>query len=304
MTHQPDLHRDPAESARLQRRTNRRTTAITVAAWATAGAVVVGATQFGWGPFSGGLGGLADIAGGAQGERTTTIAEPVTSLAVTSSNVDVVVRYDDVPSAQIIETDLAEGGLTHRVEAGRLVVAHDAQGSWWRWFSDERLTVVLPAALEADTPDVTVTATTADILVRGAFGSADLTAQTGSVEGEGTYERFMARTTTGSIDLRGTAGEVVAEAQTGSVDVRPANATHVRATTSTGSVDIEVTGGLPTEVMARTGTGSVDIEVPRGAYAVQTDTGTGSADVEVDQDPNSPHRITVETGTGSIDITD
>ena len=89
MSHQPDLHRDPAESARLQRRTNRRTTAITVAAWATAGAVVVGATQFGWGPFSGGLGGLADIAGGAQGE------------------------------------------LTHRVEAGRLVVAHDAQGSWW-----------------------------------------------------------------------------------------------------------------------------------------------------------------------------
>ena len=66
-----------------------RTSAIPVAAWATAGAVVVGATQFGWGPFSGGLGGLADIAGGAQGE------------------------------------------LTHRVEAGRLVVAHDAQGSWW-----------------------------------------------------------------------------------------------------------------------------------------------------------------------------
>lgn len=254
--------------------------AIVTTAWATAGVVAVSSAVFGWGAL-GGAGNILDPS--SRGERTTEVLDAVSSVAVTTDNVDVHVRYDNVPQPRIVERDLAEGGLSYRVEDGRLVVDHsDHQG--WRWFSREQLTIVLPRSMEADTPDVTLRTTTASLEVDGRFGTIELQAQTGSIEADGTFEKLTGRTSTGSIDVKGDATEVSAE-------------------TSTGSVEIRIEGTQPRAVNARTGTGSVNITVPDGTYAVDARPGTGSSDIEVPHDPNSPNKITAHTGTGSIDVT-
>lgn len=292
----------PPTQQTVARRAPAGTRAVTAIAWTAAGAVVVGSVALGVGP----LAGLAGLwGGGSSGVRTTEVTEPFTSVALTSANVPVTVRYDNVPQARIIETDLAEGHLNYRVENGQLVVDHTDPGSLWRWFSNEGIDIVMPNAMAASTPDVTVRVSTASVDVLGQYGTVDLQAQTGSIDANGDFEKVLASTTTGSIDVRGSADEVRAQAQTGTVDVRPTDARVVFASASTGSVDVRIEGSTPpSEVNARTGTGSVDIRVPAGRYAVETKTGTGSTDVGVDTDATSPNRIVAETATGSIDIND
>lgn len=254
--------------------------AIVITAWATAGVVAVSSAAFGWGAL-GGAGSVFDPS--SRGERTTEVLDAVTSVAVTTESVDVHVRYDDVAHPRIVERDLVEGGLSYRTEGGKLVVEHTGQQAW-RWIAWKQLTIVLPRSMEADTPDVSLRATTASLEVDGSFGTVDAQAQTGSIEVDGRFQSFTGRTINGSIDMRGGATDVSAE-------------------TSTGSVDIALYGTPPRSVDARTATGSVDITVPDGTYAVDARPGMGSSDIEVAQDPSSPHRITAQTGTGSIDVT-
>ena len=291
---------DPYAHSTVARRTPTSTKVITALAWASAAGVAVGSVVLGFGPLAGVQ---ALWGGGATGDRTTEVAEPFTSVDLRSQGVPLTVRYDDVPNARLLETDLPSGLMAYRVEDGRLVVEHEAQSTWWRWFSDEGLTVVLPQSMAAGTPDVRIRASTASVDVLGQYGSVDIQAGTGSIDANGEFEKLNASTGTGSIDVRGAADEIRVETQTGSVDVRPTTADVVWARATTGSVDIRFEGDTqPREVNASTGTGSVEIQVPSGRYDVETRTGTGGTDVGVDQDASSPNKITAETGTGSIDI--
>lgn len=275
---------DGRPARRDGRRSGRR-----VGAVLTTGLVVAGAAWAG--------------AGLLGSDVTTEVTAPVTSVRVISGNTAIQVRYEDVPTARIIEHDRQRGSrLEQRVVDGELIVDYRGGGFSFGPSFNRRLDIVLPAGTRQDTPDLVVRGTTGSITVDGDFGTTDLTTTTGSVRASGGFDTVRTKVTTGGTDVTGRADSASAESTTGSIDIRVEGSRSVRAQASTGSVDVTVDGPQPDEVEARTTTGSVDVDVPDGSYAVQATSRTGSVRVDVDEDGAAPHRIQAETGTGSVRI--
>jgi hypothetical protein len=110
-------------------------------------------------------------------------------------------------------------------------------------------------------------------------------------------------TATGSIEVEGADADVRATTSTGSLELTSLTSDTVAAQASTGSVELTF-AEAPTSVTARTSTGSVEVVVPAdgSAYAVDVRTSTGASTTTVPVDSASPRRIEARSSTGSVEV--
>jgi len=136
-------------------------------------------------------------------------------------------------------------------------------------------TVVVQGVREVD-----VELGSGDVRVRDVSGPVD--ARTGS--GEVTLVRVVGpvdvESSSGSISGSGLAGPVVAD-------------------TSSGDVALELT--RPQEIRASTSSGDVDLTVPAGRYRVDTGDDEG-ADIEVVDDPDARYALELDTSSGDLGV--
>jgi hypothetical protein len=98
----------------------------------------------------------------------------------------------------------------------------------------------------------------------------------------------------GTIDVHGNNGRIVGRDLSGKV---------VDVSTDNGGIELEFTAA-PDRVHAKGNNGSIEIAVPQieEGYSVIADTDNGERNLEVNDNPESPHTITVETDNGSITV--
>jgi DUF4097 and DUF4098 domain-containing protein YvlB len=72
--------------------------------------------------------------------------------------------------------------------------------------------------------------------------------------------------------------------------------------TTTSSGDIRVRASDATRVRVQATSGDVHVTVPDRSYAVQTSALSGDQSIHVDDDPNSPRRLTASTTSGDLHI--
>ncbi|MFC7344638.1 DUF4097 family beta strand repeat-containing protein [Saccharopolyspora griseoalba] len=195
----------------------------------------------------------------------------------------------------------------HRVDGGTLVL--DGDCGWW---CSVEYDVVLPAAVPVDghvgSGDVHVTGMRS---VRVEVGS-------GGIEATGVQRSVDARTGSGSIAVRDARGPVQVRsgsgqielasiggdlrARTGSGQIRGDDIAgeRVRARSSSGGVDLGLTG--PREAELSTGSGRIEVTVPPDRYRVDSETGSRDVDIGVVRDPDADRRLELSTGSGGIRV--
>ena len=111
------------------------------------------------------------------------------------------------------------------------------------------------------------------------------------------------RSETGTIRAEGMAGDLRASTSTGSVDLTGLRSPTVDAEGSTGTLRLAF-AAPPRSVSAETSTGSVDVAVPGDgtAYAVKASTSVGSTTVTVPVDSTSPRTITARSSVGTVTV--
>jgi Putative adhesin len=124
-------------------------------------------------------------------------------------------------------------------------------------------------------------------------GNIRLTALTGQV---------MAHTNAGGISLRSLSGTVQMSDHAGSISGSDMSSATAMLSTNVGSIDVSFSAA-PATVAATTSVGSISLQLPRGVvYAVHASATVGSIHVTVPQASNSAHSITARTQTGSVTI--
>ena len=186
-------------------------------------------------------------------------------------------------------------GRVHVVVTGRAAVppsisAHTTQGRtdieggcsarvWWSPCS-LHLAVTMPPA-----SDLSVSGTNGGVVTRDIHGAIDV------------------EITNGMIDLRSASGTLRLHSTNGLVRISDATASSVRAETTNGTIDLDLTA-VPASVDAHSTNGTVTVRVPdSGTYAVSAHTTNGAVDTSsVRTDPASPNRISVETTNGAVRV--
>ena len=107
----------------------------------------------------------------------------------------------------------------------------------------------------------------------------------------------------GAVRADGLSGAVDLSTSAGSVRGTQLKSTVVRATSSAGSVRVELTAE-PTRVVASSSAGSVTVLLPQGSatYRVSATTSAGSSQVDVRTDPASDRVVDVHSSAGSVRV--
>lgn len=174
-------------------------------------------------------------------------------------------------------------------------------------------------AVENVAGEVNVETTSGSVDVAGVRGATRLRSSSGSIDVADTDARVSAesdsgsidvanargetwlRSSSGSIDVAGVDGDVTAESTSGSIDVADSRAGRLSLSSTSGSIDAEVTSGLQ-RLRAESSSGSVDVSVPGDAtYSVLGQSSSGSRSIDVPQDTGGIP-LWVQTGSGSVDI--
>ncbi|RKT84633.1 Putative adhesin [Saccharopolyspora antimicrobica] len=197
--------------------------------------------------------------------------------------------------------------VEHRVEGGELVLETDCG-----WNCSVSYEVVLPAQVpvegELGSGGLTVVGM-ASVQAEVSSGSVELVdiagpvgvrASSGGVRVSGTDSPVEVRSNSGSIELVDLGGRVEAEASSGGITGTGLRGAEIVATSSSGSIELELTGPQRAEVS--TSSGGIDLVVPADRYRVDTDTGSGGADIQVPQDPSAAKRLTLSSGSGHISV--
>ncbi|MBH1938200.1 DUF4097 family beta strand repeat protein [Streptomyces sp. AV19] len=107
-------------------------------------------------------------------------------------------------------------------------------------------------------------------------------------------------THSGAIELDGVSGDVTVGASSGRIRGRGLRGGAIRATTSSGEIDL--TAAVPQDVTARTSSGRLVLTVPDARYRVSARTSSGGKDIGVSQDPAGKYRLDLTTTSGEIKV--
>ncbi len=107
----------------------------------------------------------------------------------------------------------------------------------------------------------------------------------------------------GAVRADGLSGDVDLSTSAGSVRATNLSSSDVRASSSAGSVTVEL-ASEPTRVTASSSAGSVTVLLPQGSatYRVSAKTSAGSENVDVRTDPASDRVIDVHSSAGSVRV--
>jgi DUF4097 and DUF4098 domain-containing protein YvlB len=109
-------------------------------------------------------------------------------------------------------------------------------------------------------------------------------------------------TRAGAVDLTDLEGDVTINSDAGAIEGTGLGGEKVSVTTEAGATSLEFSEP-PATVTASTELGAISVKVPGGtAYAVEASTGAGKSDIRVQQDPASPHKISLKTTVGAIRV--
>jgi hypothetical protein len=195
----------------------------------------------------------------------------------------------------------------HRVEGATLVL--DGDCGWW---CSVEYDVVLPAAvpveghvgsgdvLVAGMRSVRVEVGSGGIEATGIQRSVDARTGSGSVAVRDARGPVQVRSGSGRIELDSIGGDLRARTGSGSIQGDGIAGERVQARSSSGGVDLGLTG--PREADLSTGSGQIEVTVPPDRYRVDTESGSGEVDVEVAQDPSADKHLDLATGSGNIRV--
>lgn len=199
--------------------------------------------------------------------QTSSIKGDFDRVTLQTAATDVVVEHADIDQPQLVfvpgDTKLRE---THEVTDGELAVAID--GPAWS-FSElsvvrqgAHLTLRLPTA-DAK-PSVTVTATAADVDLRGSYADVTVTSAEGDVTIVGTVNTVKMQSTQGDAALN--------------------------------------LSRAPSAISLESTSGDQDVRLPTGRYAITTETTAGDVTSDLDSYPDAANRYRFTTTVGDIEL--
>jgi DUF4097 and DUF4098 domain-containing protein YvlB len=109
-------------------------------------------------------------------------------------------------------------------------------------------------------------------------------------------------TRAGAISLADLTGDVTVVTDAGAVEGKGIGADSVSVKTQAGATSLQF-AEPPASVEASTELGAIAVKLPSGtSYAVDVSTTAGGSDIKVQQDPASPHRLSLRTNLGAIKV--
>jgi hypothetical protein len=201
-------------------------------------------------------------------------AEAITEIRVTGT-VSLALRPTTTPGVEIHRTARylnplqSRPGRTHQIEGDVLMLGGDSP-----MFSIMEYVVALPAG-------VRVTGATDN-------GSLDL-AGVSSVD---------VRAERGSITVSDATGDVTMRSSLGSVTGKNLRSRSIVATSSLGSVELDL--AQPANVEPETSFGALVVNVPPGSYRVDARTGLGGSEIGIASDPNGRYLLDLRTSLGKL----
>ncbi|MEZ5178320.1 MAG: DUF4097 family beta strand repeat-containing protein [Acidimicrobiales bacterium] len=135
-------------------------------------------------------------------------------------------------------------------------------------------------------------------------GRVDLSSDNGSIRVEGAADSVRASTSNGTITVVDSTGDLSLSTDNGSVRTRSVQATSIVASTSNGSISLDL-AAAPGSVVARSDNGSITVLVPDEegvAYATATSSDNGGVDELIRTDPTSERRIEARSSNGGISL--
>jgi DUF4097 and DUF4098 domain-containing protein YvlB len=107
----------------------------------------------------------------------------------------------------------------------------------------------------------------------------------------------------GSIELADTSGIITVDSDNGRITGRDLTSAVTNAGSNNGRIELSYSEP-PDTVTASGDNGSIEVVVPEidSGYHVIADSANGGEDILVNNNPESPHKITLETDNGSITV--
>ncbi|GAA1231545.1 hypothetical protein JOF42_000559 [Microbacterium phyllosphaerae] len=198
------------------------------------------------------------------------------------------IEFGDVDDAELAVTNSRGPAWTLERDGDSLVVrSPEFEFGWWfgSWFGDDQSAVLtLPESLRDGALDADLTLDAGSLDVVGDFGALDITVNAGAVDLEGAATGL-------SIDMSaGRADAVLDGVDTADLSV------------SAGDLNVELTGGAPSQTTIDVSAGSLDLTVPDESYTITQDVSAGSLDAKVDQASGARRTIDVSLSAGSVTI--
>ncbi len=216
-------------------------------------------------------------------------ADGVTALVVEASASDVLVRFDDVPRAQLEVSGSGRGHWEMSRDGDVLeVTGPRPMFGWWLngWWTDPvSVTITLPEELGDGDLDAALSLSAGELHAIGDFDDLTLDVSAGLLAVEGSARTVTAEVSAGRAELRDLA------------DVDRADL-HV----SAGRLEAVFTGRAPADLVLSVSAGGMDITLPRGPYAVSSDISAGSFDNRLTVDPASRNRVQVDVSAGGLTL--
>lgn len=211
----------------------------------------------------------------------------VTAIDVEGRSSEYSVAYGDVGEAELVveSTSDRERDWTFEVSGTTLTVAELDSTSVQPWGGDRtRVTLTLPQALEASTPNLDVDMRSGAITVDGDFGDVVMGVQSGAV------------------NFAGAATTVAVNVQSGAGNASVTGATSATLTVGSGVLHTELLGAQPQSITIDVESGLAAATVPAGAYAVSGDASSGVRDVQVRTDPAATSTLAVNVTSGAASV--
>lgn len=258
------------------------------------------------------LAGIAVAATGCSGSFNATthhedrhyeVAGPLSTLDVRLDSNEIEIVGADTDKVRVHErlnySKKNKPTTEHRTENGSLVLRYKCPDKFTIGFSacDVGYKIEVPRKMM-----LKVRNSSGAVRFRGISGAADISADSGDVEGSDLRGGSVtARVDSGHLELSG-AGDVNAKVDSGSIDLRDLKGKLVQASADSGNVRLRF-ATAPDSVIASADSGSVHLWLPANVkYAVQAGADSGSVRNHVGDDPASTHRIKAKADSGNITI--
>jgi hypothetical protein len=223
-------------------------------------------------------------------EQREELAAGITAVRMDVGSGDVMIRTGDRPQASVtahVRTWWWRNGDPAYRRNGNTLVLTGCRGC----SVDYELVVPRGTTVSGDAGSGTV-------LARG-VREVDVELGSGDIRVREVSGAVDARTGSGDVTLVRVAGPVDVQSSSGSIS-GSGLAGPVVADTSSGDVALELTRAQ--EVRASTSSGDVDLMVPAGRYRVDTGDDDEGADIEVVDDPDARYALELDTSSGDIAV--
>lgn len=220
------------------------------------------------------------------------VSDKISVLQLDTSAGNVTVEVSDDPVTKIHEKRsfwLIKRGSGYEVDGETLRLNGDCG---WNCESDFVVTVPRGTKVTGETGS-------GDTVLRGVAG-VDAKSKSGDVKISDVAGPVTLDATSGTIELDGIKGALDVEVNSGSVTGRHLTGGAVKASTTSGDIDLELDEA--NSVTAKGTSGDIEITVPTGNYQVDTDVTSGEVDNEIGSTTGATHRLDARTTSGDITI--